>query len=136
MEKGGRYDEGSETEGAVLVAAGMQGVRVLHVRNEIELDDAGQADLPGVRKMKNMYGVLGRPDPVAWKAMADVMLLRGRHRRMEKRLADAREAGHVSASLGLCREFMACEAETLEACRVCQRLAGQSALEASLAFGG
>jgi len=80
-------------------------------------------------------GLLGRPDPVAWQAMQDVMSLKTFHSRLTRNLKQARDDGNVVMSIGLCRAQMACEQEANEAIAVCGRIAGSEAVKASLEIG-
>lgn len=91
--------------------------------------------MSGLRKVTvTGKGVMGRPDPVAWQAMQDVMNTGIAHRNVSMSLAQAREDGQVVTSLELCREQMRIEARGNEAVAVCSRVAGGDASLAALRF--
>lgn len=86
----------------------------------------------GEAKGLSMNGILGRPDPVAWRCMTDVMLAKIRHNQVSQALITARGNGQVGASLALCQEQMRIEGEVRQAHETCKRLAGEACAEAAL----
>lgn len=83
----------------------------------------------------NCHGVLGRPDPVVWQAMQDVMIASSKYAHITKSLADAHQQGNVELSIALCREQLMCEQSGNEAIAVCTRVGGERASQAALRFG-
>lgn len=81
-------------------------------------------------------GVLGRPDPVAWAAMSDLMMSGKSFVRQSKKLDGLRESGNVVGSIHACDAVMATEQELGYKTLRCSKLASPFATAAALSAVG